>query len=195
MKSTSRKLLKFLFRVLLFLFIVAVTGVALLLFNGFRDDLRKSDVALVLGNKVETDGTPSARLRARLDRTVELYRAGHFPWVIVSGGVGKEGFDEAIVMRDYLVSQGVPSAQILLDNQGTNTWESARNTRAICSERQFKSVMIVTQYFHVVRAKLALQKFGITDTRSAHARIFEWRDLYSTIREAMGYPAYLLRTP
>ena len=39
-------------------------GTALLVAVGLRDDLRKADVALVLGNKVQVDGTPSPRLRA-----------------------------------------------------------------------------------------------------------------------------------
>lgn len=195
MKTNPRPISKYLFRTLLLLFLLAAAGVALLLIDGCTDDLRKSDVAVVLGNKVERDGTPSARLRARLDRTVDLYREGYFPWIIVSGGIGKEGFDEAAVMRDYLVSQGVPSTQILLDNQGVNTWETARNTRAIAAQRGFKSVMVITQYFHITRSQLALHKFGITDTSSSHARFYEWRDIYSTIREAAGYPAYLLRSP
>src|SRR5580704_13458675 len=85
-----------------------VIGTVVLVVSGLCDDLGKADVGLVLGSKVESDGTPSARLRARLDRTLELYRAGYFPAVIVSGGIGKEGYDEAAVMRDYLVARGVP---------------------------------------------------------------------------------------
>jgi vancomycin permeability regulator SanA len=48
-------------------------------------------LALVLGSKVEQEGTPSPRLRARLDRTLELFRDGWFAFIIASGGLGKEG--------------------------------------------------------------------------------------------------------
>ena len=58
-----------------------ISGTAILAIAGLNDKLGVADVALVLGNKVEPDGTPSARLRARLDRTMELYRAGYFPAV------------------------------------------------------------------------------------------------------------------
>lgn len=190
-----RKALRILSRLLFLASLAALLGIGLLLWDGLSDDLRKADVALVLGNKVETDGTPSARLKARLDRTVELYRQSYFPWIIVSGGIGKEGFDEAIVMRDYLASHGIPADQILLDNQGINTWESARSTQALCERHGFKSVMVISQYFHIARSKLALRKFGIGEISDAHAHYFEWRDLYSTVREAAGYPAYLVRTP
>lgn len=56
-------------------FVIAMLAIVV---SGLRDDIARSDVALVLGNKVELDGTPSPRLRARLDRTLELFRAGFF---------------------------------------------------------------------------------------------------------------------
>ena len=67
--------------------------------------------ALVLGSNVELTGVPSARLAARLDRGAGLYAAG----------VVKHGFDEALVMRDYLVRAGVPAASIIVDSGGADT--------------------------------------------------------------------------
>ena len=88
---------------------------------GLNDNLGKADVALVLGNKVDPNGQPSPSLRARLDRAVDCYKQGWFPMVVVSGGLGKEGFDEAVVMRDYMISKGVPQAHIIADSQGWTT--------------------------------------------------------------------------
>jgi len=84
-----------------------------------RNDVQPSDVAIVLGSKVEDDGTPSVHLRIRLDRTVELYNAGMVPMIIVSGGPGVPAHPEPIVMRDYLVAQGVPWADVRLRRIGT----------------------------------------------------------------------------
>ena len=179
-----------------------VAGIALCIFfaatlvlvvSGLRDDIAPADVALVLGSKVELDGTPSPRLRARLDRTLELFRGGSFPSVVVSGGVGKEGYDEAAVMRDYLVAHGVPAERIILDSHGDTTLASAQNIARIARERNFKSVFIVSQYFHIPRAKLALERCHFSVIHSAHAHFFEWRDVYSAARETAGYGSYLLR--
>src|SRR5690348_5039955 len=106
MRSRARK-----YCLLILIAAVATLALAmtLLVFAGLHDRVGKADIALVLGNTVNPDGTPSPRLRARLDKTLELYRAGYFPEVIASGGVGKEGYDEASVMRDYLVSRGIPA--------------------------------------------------------------------------------------
>ena len=161
--------------------------------SGLRDDIARSDVGLVLGNKVELDGTPSPRLRARLDRTLELFRGGFFPSIIVSGGTGKEGFDEAAVMRDYLISHGVPASAVITESHGDTTFASAVNTARIAKERGFKSVFVVTQYFHVPRARLALRNCNITDIHSAHARFFEWGDFLSVPRDTIGYGSYLFR--
>ena len=164
-----------------------------LVVSGLRDDIARSDVALVLGSKVELDGTPSPRLRARLDKAAELFHAGTFPQIIVSGGVGKEGFDEAAVMRDYLMSHGVPTDRIIVDSLGVTTFASAKNAAQISQQLGLKSVLVVSQYFHIPRSRLALKHFLIPAVHSAHAEFFEWRDVYSSLRETMGYAAYLLR--
>lgn len=165
-----------------------------LVWDGLHDELTPADLGLVLGNTVYPDGTPSPRLAARLDRTLELYRQGTFPLILVSGAVGKEGHDEALVMRDYLVSRGVPSSQVLVDSAGRTTFASAKNTRSLMDQRQIHRVLVVSQYFHVPRAKLALRRFGISAVYSAHARFFEARDLYSIPRELVGFLRYAWRT-
>lgn len=172
---------------------VFVLATAALVLAGLRDNLGKAEVALVLGSKVELDGTPSPRLRARLDRTLELYHASYFPSVIVSGGTGREGYDEAAVMRDYLVARGVPAEQVIMDSAGITTFASARNTIEIIRQRRIESVFVISQYFHVPRARLALRRFGVATIYSAHAHFFEFRDIYSSPRELAGYVSYLLR--
>ena len=172
---------------------VLVLGTAILVVAGLSDSLGTADIALVLGSKVELDGTPSPRLRARLDRTLELYRAGYFPAVIASGGTGKEGFDEASVMRDYLVAHGIPSDRVIVDSLGTTTFMSAQNTLAIARQQKLSSVFVVSQYFHLPRARLALTRFGISTVYSAHAHFFEVRDVYSSLRELFGYVSYFFR--
>jgi uncharacterized SAM-binding protein YcdF (DUF218 family) len=165
----------------------------LIVADGLTDDIHAADVAIVPGNTVERDGRPSARLRARLDQTIALYRQGLFPDVIVSGGVGSEGFDEAEVMKRYLVENGVPEGRIHVDSRGATTYLTARNAARMMRENGWQSAIVVSQYFHVPRMRLALKRSGITPVYSAHAQYFELRDVYSITREVVGYGAYLLR--
>jgi vancomycin permeability regulator SanA len=159
--------------------------------SGLRDDIRPADVAVVLGNEVMPDGTPHPRLAARLDAALALYDSGVVKNVIVSGGIGLEGFDESAVMKRYLVGRGIPAARIVADSLGLTTAATARNAAAIMRRNRWSSAVVVSQYFHIPRCRLALRRAGIAPVYSAHARYFEPRDLYSIAREVVGYPAYL----
>ncbi|MBS0297931.1 MAG: YdcF family protein [Proteobacteria bacterium] len=157
---------------------------------GLHDRLAPADLGVVLGSKVYPSGRPSPSLQARLEKTLELYRAGKFRTVMVSGGTGREGWDEAQVMRAWLVARGVPDTAIVVDSQGVDTLATARNASALMRARGFRSAMIVTQYFHVPRARLAMRKCGVAHLSWAHADLFELRDAFSLPREVVGYSVY-----
>ncbi len=160
--------------------------------DGLYDNIQPADVGVILGNKVEPDGRPSERLRYRLEKAVELYRDGYFHYIITSGGVGAEGYDEAEIMKQYLVQKGIPGDKILTDSMGVNTIMTAWNTKKIVNDLQLKSVMIISQFYHISRTKLAFSKAGFGEVYSAHANYFEGRDFYSLFREFFGYYKYLL---
>ncbi|NLI91002.1 MAG: YdcF family protein [Peptococcaceae bacterium] len=160
--------------------------------DGLHDQLEKSDVAIVLGNKVESDGQPSKRLQSRLDKAVELYNQKYYSNLIVSGGFGKEGYDEAKVMKEYLIINGIPSDSIITDSMGENTQMTAENSKLIMDSKNLETAMVITQYYHITRCKLILHKVGIKNVCSAHADIFELRDIYSLLREFFAYYQYVL---
>ncbi len=149
------------------------------------------DYAVVFGNKVETTGEPSNRLRARLDRAFELWSDSIVDTIIVSGGIGIEGFDEAKVMGQYLLDLGVDSTLILFDNEGVTTHATAQYCREMISSE--KSVVVVTQQFHISRAKLSLRNAGFSEVYGAFPQFRERRDLYSSIREVPALFKYWIK--
>jgi len=175
------------------LFALFTAACVAIVFAGLNDNPHAADLAVVLGNKVQPDGTPSEMLKARLDHTVNLYRQGYFKLILVSGGHGKEGYDEPVVMRRYLEANGVPSDAILEDNEGYTTWRTAQNTARLLNDRHLNSVLIVSQYFHLPRCRLAFAKFGIEPIYASHAPFWSIRDLYSVPREVIGFCAYYSR--
>lgn len=181
------------FRIGVAVLLLGLFAAAALVWYGLRDENGPADAGLVLGNTVQLDGKPSARLSARLKKALELYRAGVFPRILVSGGLGPEGWEEAEVMRDYLKEGGVPESAIVVDREGWTTWASAVKTRDYLQAHQLKSVLVVSQYFHVPRARLALRRVGVPVVYGAHAPFFELRDLYSIPRELAGLVKYTLR--
>ncbi len=177
-------------QLLLFGFLFFILHLVVIIIDGLSDDTPSNvNVAVILGSKVNLDGSLSPRLKARLDKGLDLYRDSLVNQLYVSGGLGKEGFFEGSVMAEYLEANGVPTGAIKIDNNGNNTRQSAHNfKRDYPSEN---SVILVSQYFHITRCKLAFRQVGVTNAFGSHCHLFEKRDPYSAFREFFGYYKYL----
>lgn len=171
-----------------------VLHITALLIIGLNDTAAQADAILIFGNKVETNGEPSERLQSRLDQGLTLYLEGFAPLIIVSGGLGEEGYEEAEIMKSYLIEKGVPESAVIEDKTGNNTYLTAKNLQAMAEEKNIKSIIAVSQYYHLLRARLTLSKFGFNPVYTSPAKMFpEFRDLYSIPREMIGYYFYLFK--
>ena len=158
--------------------------------DGLNDEVIKSDYAVIFGTKVNEAGNLSVRLRARVDRGLELYNNKVVSKIFVSGGFGKEGFYEGSKMAEYLISMGVPESDVFVDNEGNNTMLTAKNF--VQQNGDSVSVIVVSQFFHISRAKLAFSKMKVKQVRGTHCEHFEIRDFYSLFRELFGWYKYLI---
>lgn len=160
---------------------------AVIVADGLRDDGRKADYGVVLGNKVNEDGTLSRCLEKRMECALQLYRDGRVRGLIVSGGLGKEGHYEGDKMRDYLTAHGVPTEVITVDNDGYNTRATVRNTLRMSDSLGFGSLIVVSQYFHITRTKMLFRRMGFENVTGVSPRFFELRDIYSLAREFAAF--------
>jgi uncharacterized SAM-binding protein YcdF (DUF218 family) len=189
-----KRWLRRLFRLLILTGMLYLLAALVLALAGMQEDAQTADVAVVFGNKVEPWGEPSPSLASRLDKAVELYQRGLFPVVIVSGGVGKEGWDEAEVMAAYLIARGIPGEAVLRDSQGNNTLLTAQNTAVLAQAYDFHSFVLITHFYHLPRARLTFQRLGLTPVYMAHANRFVARDFYyGLMREVIAFPVYWVR--
>ena len=160
---------------------------------GRRDRLIEAEVAVVLGNEVYRNGQPAPRLAARLDKSLELYRAGRLKTIIVSGGVGRSLVDEATAMAAYLRAKGVPASAIVIDSEGHNTWNSAEFAAAYLQRHGLKRVIAVSQAFHIHRSVMAFRAAGCPEVGQAAPDYWELRDIYSILREIPANIVYWWR--
>ncbi|GEN77877.1 hypothetical protein CHA01nite_36170 [Chryseobacterium hagamense] len=183
----DRKFFRFfkIFVALLFLWFAAHS--IYIIADGISDNGKRADLAVILGNKVNDNGTLSTRLEKRLESGISLYRDQRVRKILVSGGLGKEGFYEGDEMKEFLVSKGIPASAITVDNQGDNTRKTVENTLRLRPELHFNSLIVVSQYFHVTRTKKLFREKGFQEVSSVSPDYFEWKDLYALIRE---FPAY-----
>lgn len=162
-----------------------------IIIDGLVDEIQTTEVAVIFGNTVNVDGSLSPRLKARLDKGIELYYSKKVSKLFVSGGLGKEGHFEGTKMSEYLRSKNIPKCLIFVDNHGNNTRMTALNFKKRFSKSE--SVTLVSQYHHITRAKLAFRQVGVTNVQGTHCEYFEFRDFYSCFREFFGYYSYIIR--
>lgn len=173
------------------LFIYLFFFIVYIIIDGLNDRIERCDTAVVLGNEVLSDSTPSDRLKSRLDESIRLYKVGYFKKIIVSGGIDKFNNDESLAMRNYLVKNLIDKDNIFMDNKGRNTYLTAINTKIIMEKEKFNSIMVISQYYHITRTKMIFNRVGIKNVYNSHAKNFtEIRDIYSIPREVIGYWIY-----
>ncbi|MGV3623705.1 MAG: YdcF family protein [Archangium sp.] len=153
--------------------------------EGVVDDAAPSDAIVVLGARVQPDGSPSPTLKARAEHAAELFNNGLAPKLIFSGGVGDFGKSEASVARDVVVKLGVPSEACVLEEDSHSTKQNAQFTARLLPRNS--SVIIVTDPSHLPRAKRLFINQQLTVTGSPvmnaprHVELTE--RVYWTLRE------------
>ncbi len=157
------------------------------------DQPHKADCILVLG-AAEYYGKPSPVFRARLDHAYQLFTEGMAPLIITSGGAGKDPkYSEGEVGRDYLLSRGVPEPNLIAETQADNTDESTQRAAVIMRRNGLQSVLLVSDAYHMFRAKRMMQRQGFTAYISPRPESVPktfWERLVAASREAFSYVLY-----
>ena len=117
-----------------------------------------ADAIIVLGASVYPDGTPSGILQDRLDDGIALYFAGAAPKIIMSGDNGTESYNECWAMKQYAISQGVPSEDVFCDHAGFSTYETMYRARHVFGAER---IVVATQTYHLYRALYDAQGVGM----------------------------------
>jgi uncharacterized SAM-binding protein YcdF (DUF218 family) len=155
-----------------------------------RDEAQPAGVILVLG-AAEYHGRPSPVLRARLDHALELYQKKLAPRILTTGGAGGDAvFTEGGVGRSYLISHGVPSEAISVETEGETTVESIALAGEIMRRMGLRSVIVVSDGYHIFRVKQMLESYGLTvygSPRRETAPQHPLRERWNYVKQAVGY--------
>jgi uncharacterized SAM-binding protein YcdF (DUF218 family) len=153
------------------------------------DEAKEAEVIVVLG-AAEYNGRPSPVLRARLDHAFDLHRRGLAPRILTTGGAGGDPvFTEGEVGRDYLVLKGIPAEDIIVEGEGDSTVNTLLAVVEIMRRMGLESAILVSDGYHIFRAKKILEDQGITAYGSPRATTVRssWRAEWLYIRQAVGY--------
>lgn len=127
------------------------------------DSIPHRKIGMILGTSpISTwNGRRNYYFDHRIKAGAELYKAGKVDWLVVSGGDYRNtenGYDEPVAMRDSLIKQGVDSARIVLDYDGTRTLNSIAKMRDVYCQN---SIIIISQKYHNERALYQARHLGI----------------------------------
>ena len=119
------------------------------------------DCAVVCGYPACEDGKPSRIMRTRVERAVELWKAGRVGLLLFSGGAAANSFVEADVMKEYAEALGAEPDAILTERRSVSTYHNMKYSREVMEEHGLKDCVVVTNRWHLRKEDHYARKFGL----------------------------------
>lgn len=143
--------------VIILVVVVVLTGLLVLPYAMGRillvsDSLEPADAAVALG------GDTGA---ARMEKAVELYKEGLVQYIIITetNGVADTGMRESLYLLNQALAGGVRYRDIsITEVDASSTWSEAVAVRKLMLQKGWTSVIVVTDPYHTLRAKLAFRQ-------------------------------------
>ena len=110
---------------------------------------------VVLGFALKSDGTMQPELVGRLETALASAQKYPNSYILVTGGVKKNGWTEGDRMHDWLVEHGVADNRILVENKSANTAQNAEFSFDILyNHPTIKSISMITSQYHLKRGTI-----------------------------------------
>jgi uncharacterized SAM-binding protein YcdF (DUF218 family) len=163
--------------------------------------MKPHDLGIVLTGATAPEMGPNDRVyfgrgADRVTHTVQLYKLGLLKKILISGGTGTlsgEGEPEADKFRKAMIMMGVDSADIMIENETRNTYESAVAVKPMLDSMHYRAedCLLITSAFHMRRSLACYRKAGVelqpfTTDFYSHPRKFTPDVLFVPRYEAIG---------
>jgi uncharacterized SAM-binding protein YcdF (DUF218 family) len=129
---------------------------------GQEDRAQAADIIVVLGAGLRRDNQPGPALTRRAAHAAVLWQQGYAPIVVCSGGnPGSRARSEAAACAELLQADGVPASAIIFEEKSRSTEENAIYTRALMSQKGWQTAIVVSDGYHLFRARRLFTNAGI----------------------------------
>ena len=151
------------------------------------------DAILVLGAGVDGDKVLGYSSRRRVAVAVALLKAGRTRNLILTGGPVRThpDFTAAALMRAHAITLGAAPDALLTEPRSSSTFENLRLGFALAQQQGFAKLAILTDAFHLERARALAGYFGHPDVALVAVRGLELEGnhtrVWSILREAMAW--------
>ncbi len=126
------------------------------------------DFIIILGSKINKDGTLTPLLKGRVDRAIDFgnkqYEVTKKKIIYIpSGGKGNdETISEALAIKKYLLSKGIKEKQIIIEDKSTSTMENMKFSKDKIDEiNKDAKISFSTTNYHVFRSGVIANEQGI----------------------------------
>lgn len=138
------------------------------------DKPARGDIIVVLSAWAMPSGEMNESGLRRAITASRLYREGAAPSILITGSP-PTAEDEGNVLTAsvrFLEEIGVPASAIAVEDKSYNTRDSAVNVAQLARVRGWRRIVLVTDGFHMLRARLAFEHEGL---QIAAAPTLMWR--------------------
>lgn len=142
-------------------------------------EVPKCRACIILGAKVKQNGTLSVILTDRVNKGIELYKAGKVEKLLMSGDNRFYHYNEPERMKEYAIAHGVPEKDIATDYAGRRTYDTLYRAKYIFGLNKF---VVVSQRFHLDRTIFLAKHIGVT-AYGVPADVRGHRNLKAEVRE------------
>ncbi|MBR6517926.1 MAG: YdcF family protein [Bacilli bacterium] len=107
-------------------------------------------IAIILGNRVNDDGTITKIQEQRLEMALEIEKEFQPDYFILSGGSPnkKAGISEALGMYNYLIEKGFNKDKLILEDQSYSTKQNAEFSIPIAEKLGADIVIVCSSLYH-----------------------------------------------
>ncbi|MBI3637882.1 MAG: YdcF family protein [Candidatus Rokubacteria bacterium] len=157
-----------------------------------------ADAIVVFAGGVGESGHGGQGYQDRVEKAVELYRAGFARHLVFSTG-WTYTFHEADLMKALALSLGIPADAIVLEKRAGSTYENVVFSAEILRSRGWKRALVVSSPYHMRRAMLTLHR-NAPDIEAipvpARSQFFghgmgaEWEQIRAIVHEYLGLALY-----
>ena len=147
------------------LFIIFLTLFFITLFkiiNAIKCNAKNETTVIVLGCRVK-GSVPSKALVKRCRVAAEYMKENQKAVAILSGGQGDdEDISEAECMYGLMTSYGIDKERLIKEEKSTSTYENMLYSKQIIDTLDLsENIAVATSEYHLLRAKMYAQKFGL----------------------------------
>lgn len=117
--------------------------------------------AIVIFGAEVSQNAPSKELKSRLDLALDIWNKTFKPLLVLSGGADVDA-DEPEIMKNYLISNGVPEGSLYILSSSFNTRETLISFSRILKDLPASHYLAISSPYHALRIRIEAKRMNIS---------------------------------